>query len=105
MGCVFERTDGCCAYCGKPLAWRNYGSPGTRGAWEVDHQVPISRGGTNSLRNLSAACIPCNRSKSDRHATSYRRGFEPTTTAGKIIDYSGLPPGTLGASRERVRRY
>lgn len=30
---------------------------------EIDHIIPISRGGEHQLRNLCVACLPCNRSK------------------------------------------
>ena len=63
---IFDRTRGDCACCGKQLAFSNYGEFGSRGAWEVDHRVPVSRGGSDNLRNLQAMCIPCNRSKLDR---------------------------------------
>ena len=26
----------------------------------IEHIIPLSRGGTNELRNLDMACIPCN---------------------------------------------
>ncbi|MCU4677647.1 HNH endonuclease [Catenovulum sp. 2E275] len=45
------------------LAKKNYGVVGMRGAWEVDHSIPISKGGSNHLNNLFPACIPCNRKK------------------------------------------
>ncbi len=32
----------------------------------VDHRVPRSRGGTDSLRNLVFACYACNQRKRDR---------------------------------------
>ena len=61
---IFDETDGICYLCGKKLAWKNYGDPGERGAWEVEHMRPLSRGGSNSVkRNLLPACIPCNRKK------------------------------------------
>jgi len=49
----------------KKLALTNYGMPREKGAWEIDHSNPVSRGGTNYLRNLVPACISCNRSKED----------------------------------------
>jgi hypothetical protein len=33
---------------------------------EVDHIVPVSRGGTNDLTNLRTLCRPCNQGKKDR---------------------------------------
>jgi hypothetical protein len=33
---------------------------------EIDHIVPVSRGGPDTLDNLQTLCRPCNRSKSDR---------------------------------------
>jgi len=62
---IYDKTGGYCWHCGKKLAWKNYGKPGERGAWEVDHSVPISRGGTDYLRNLVPTCIECNRNKGD----------------------------------------
>jgi len=42
---------GACFYCGSP------------DRLELEHVHPISRGGTNRLDNLVAACFPCNRNK------------------------------------------
>ncbi len=60
---VFVKTDGRCHLCGKNLAWNNYGLPNRRGAWEVEHSRPKSKGGTDHLNNLYPACINCNRQK------------------------------------------
>ena len=32
---------------------------------EVDHVVPLSKGGSNDMDNLQALCVPCNRGKSN----------------------------------------
>jgi len=32
---------------------------------QVDHIYPVSKGGTNSLDNLVAACVECNSGKSN----------------------------------------
>lgn len=42
-----------CAYCGEP-------------ATEIDHLVPVAKGGTDHLDNLVSACRSCNRSKGSR---------------------------------------
>ena len=61
---IFDRTRGKCHICHGRLAFRNYGQRGTRGAWHVDHSVPLARGGTDHRNNLYAACIACNEDKS-----------------------------------------
>ena len=33
---------------------------------EVDHIIPVSRGGTNDPKNLRTLCHPCNQGKKDR---------------------------------------
>lgn len=52
-------VNGCrkarCAYCGT-----------TNGPIEVEHIVPLSRGGTDAQSNLTLACTACNRRKGDR---------------------------------------
>ncbi len=60
---IFDRTDGHCHLCFKKLSFCNYRCYGARGAWEVEHSIPKSRGGTDHLNNLYAACSPCNREK------------------------------------------
>jgi hypothetical protein len=69
---VYDKSSGYCVYCNKKLAFTNYGRLGERGAWEVDHSVPTSRGGTDYLRNLVPACIDCNRQKGTRMGKSVR---------------------------------
>jgi hypothetical protein len=59
---VFARDGQRCCYCGE-----YFGSEGL----EPDHVIPASRGGNDSMGNLVAACIPCNRAKSDRHPTDF----------------------------------
>lgn len=49
-----------CAYCG---------SQGDN--LEVDHIVPVSRGGSNDIRNLTLACRPCNMRKRDQTAEEF----------------------------------
>jgi 5-methylcytosine-specific restriction endonuclease McrA len=49
----WNEYQGCCAYCGAP-------------AQELDHMVPVSAGGSNTIDNVVPACRPCNRSKHAR---------------------------------------
>ena len=69
---VYEKTQGRCHLCEKKIAWKNYGRPGERGAWEVDHSVPRAAGGSDHGNNLWPSCTSCNRSKQDRSTKSAR---------------------------------
>lgn len=54
---VFKRDVFTCQYCNaKP----------PKVPLEVDHIIPVSKGGKNNLDNLITACFDCNRGKSDR---------------------------------------
>lgn len=72
---LYDKTAGRCHICRKRLAFSNYGVLGARACWEVDHSNARARGGTDYLRNLLPACIPCNRSKQHRSTRSARREF------------------------------
>lgn len=71
---IYRRTDGQCHICRKRLCFGNYGAIGKRGAWEIEHSRPRSKGGTDHLNNLYAACISCNRSKGNGTTASARSG-------------------------------
>jgi hypothetical protein len=49
---VLARAE--CRYCGDRI-----------GPWEVDHLVPVSRGGNSKLENLACACVSCNTQKAN----------------------------------------
>ena len=51
---VWRRDRGSCVECG------------SRARLEFDHIVPVSRGGSNSTRNIELRCEPCNRRKGAR---------------------------------------
>lgn len=53
---VFKRDSFKCQYCGQA-------APDV--ILEIDHIVPVSKGGDNSILNLVTACRDCNRGKSD----------------------------------------
>jgi hypothetical protein len=48
---VWRRDHGCCARCG------------SRERLEYDHIIPVSRGGSNTARNVELLCERCNRAK------------------------------------------
>ena len=43
----------------------NHGINSGRDEWEIEHSKPKSKGGTDHLNNLYAACVKCNREKSN----------------------------------------
>ena len=55
---ILERDGFRCCDCGA--------SVGTGAVLEVDHTIPISKGGNNDPSNLRTLCADCNRGKSDR---------------------------------------
>ncbi len=75
---IYDRTTGYCHICHKKLSFTNYARPGRKGAWEVEHSLPRSKGGTDHGNNLFAACIDCNREKSDL-TTKTARGWHGNT--------------------------
>lgn len=59
---VFARDGHRCSYCG-----------GTEQPFQLDHIVPVSKGGETSLANLTVACRPCNLSKGDKTVAEWRQ--------------------------------
>ena len=53
---LFKGQAGNCWWCGCKI----------KGKFEVDHRIPLSRGGTNDVGNIVISCMPCNRSKHDK---------------------------------------
>lgn len=71
---IFNKTKGKCSYCGAK-------------AEEIDHIVPRSKSGTDSVNNLTATCRACNEKKSNLSLKEF----------GKLMnrDYSHLEPKRL----------
>ena len=66
---LIEGQGGRCYFCGKilPYEWAT-----------IDHLIPKSRGGSNELENLVAACHQCNHAKANRTLKEYRVFVKPT---------------------------
>ena len=56
---VLKRDHHRCFYCGEP-------------ADQVDHLLPVQRGGKDTEANLVAACAGCNHDKGNRTAEEFR---------------------------------
>ena len=57
---VFKRDSFKCQYCGRS-------APDV--VLEVDHIIPVSKGGDNDISNLITSCFDCNRGKRDKKLT------------------------------------
>lgn len=57
----YAQFDNCCAYCG------------AAGDMQIEHVIPISKGGTHAIGNIVPACKPCNDSKRDHEAERWYR--------------------------------
>lgn len=63
---VFSRDEFTCKYCGRK-------APDVE--LEVDHLIPVARGGTDEFSNLVTSCYDCNRGKSDKDIQQFTGGF------------------------------
>lgn len=101
---IYDRTSGYCHVCHKKVAYTNYGRIGSKGAWEVDHSVPLAKGGTHRRNNLYAACIGCNRAKGHRSTKTARYAVgtgkaplsRPKRRLAKVKQ--AIAGGTIGAA-------
>lgn len=59
----YELQGRCCYYCLKPLAYAKV---------EIDHKIPLSRGGTNFPANICCSCKSCNAGKKNKTVKEYK---------------------------------
>ena len=57
---AMQRSDGRCVACG------------SKEDLEVDHIIPVAKGGTNDTENLQMLCKPCNMSKGAKSMEEWR---------------------------------
>jgi len=62
----FKAQGGRCWWCGKKLKLTVKHNTRTRIGYDVDHRIPLTKGGSNDPSNLVLACPSCNSSKRDR---------------------------------------
>ena len=60
---VYERYHGHCAYCGKPIRYKDM---------QVDHIIPRRKGGRDEMSNYNPACRRCNHYKDSLGLEQFR---------------------------------
>ena len=64
---VYAKTNGHCAYCGRALELHKM---------QVDHVVPLRKGGTNDIENLLPSCRSCNHYKASFTIEQFRGNIQ-----------------------------
>lgn len=62
---LLERENRCCIYCGIHAS---------KAKMEIEHVIPRSRGGADSLNNLVLSCHACNQAKGNQDVQTYLKG-------------------------------
>ena len=75
---IYNKTNGYCHICHKKLSFTNHARYSSKGAWEIDHSKPKTKGGSDRVNNLFSACVSCNRSKSAKSTAIARRKYGNT---------------------------
>jgi len=108
-GYLLEKFERRCVYCGRGET-----------AFEIDHVVPSSRGGSDRVSNLVLSCHVCNRAKGDQTAVEFghpqvavqaqlplRDAAAVNATRFAIVEalgVVGVPIGTWSGGRTRWNR-
>lgn len=72
---LYLRQKRKCYYCKRHVLPPGIGERrGQRRSYQVDHIVPLSRGGSNDIHNLAISCAACNESKGNKLLHEWARG-------------------------------
>ena len=91
---IFFRDRNRCQYCGKVFPQRRL---------NLDHVVPLSRGGASSWTNVVCACIECNSRKGSR--TPDEAGMHLVRAPRKPAGHPVLRAGWIGAGHDQWRTF
>lgn len=83
---VWEKTGGKCFYCGRQtIPFGNFNM-----SFHIDHLVPYSRGGKDTIKNLIPSCRGCNIERGNKNLTAFL--WERKSSGGawgmNIVDWS-----------------
>ena len=99
---VYEKYDGCCAYCGKDIEFKDM---------QVDHLQPkgsYKNPGTDDYENLMPSCRRCNHYKRANSLESFREAIE--TIPQKLMERNyifkvGVDYGFFNPDNRKVKFY
>ena len=95
------KQGGKCMYCGR--------KPGDD-LMDIDHKIPLSRGGSNNIRNLQILCRSCNGRKGNKTDREFRRMYKaagvPQTQIlpKKVISQKALDEAGKAVATARSKR-
>lgn len=92
---MLEKQGYRCVYCGR--------GPGDGVVLQVDHAVPVARGGENDDENLVASCVDCNLGKRDRLVTLQEHPVRTFLGWLRVQRGRDDPIGDLSRDEERDR--
>lgn len=79
---LFERANCKCQSCGVLLDWK-----GSLGAWQVDHVIPMFKGGKTKLSNLQVLCSACHDAKTSPEKSEATRERHALTKIGRWLTH------------------
>ena len=85
---LMRRQDNTCAYCG----YRRIGA-----SMDIDHIIPVVRGGSNDESNLQVICRPCNQRKGPQTDEEFR------TRYARLVPQRALTPPRRRISQKDFR--
>lgn len=96
---IYEKCNGHCAYCGCDLDYKDM---------QVDHVIPLRKGGADELNNMLPACGSCNHYKTTFTAEEFRKYLEgiPERLMRDSIPFKvGMRFGIIQKKSDPVRFY
>lgn len=96
---VYDKMQGHCAYCGKPIELTDM---------QVDHVIPLCRGGVDDISNMMPTCRWCNHYKRNMLLDEWRNQIEriPDTLARDCYTYRrGVDFGMVIPTPSKVKFY